>query len=379
MKLLRLALVAALLFSAAVFADDDEDRGNKERDFKNFEANKDGLKYESETKTGDRKDKYKLEVELRAGKENFGSRDGVLRVKYEYEGELETADVEIEEETEIKVRFLGIVEHAGDAAFTKGTAVRRAWPSDFLTAPATTPGQDDDEEERKTQIWSATGMTGDIADGQMTATASSSLTFPGEATPTVVEFIGHASTMRRMVGNATAVVPIRPTDFKFDVHVVDWPWANDDSRLSLLFKIDSEYEFEEEHEDREGNDDDDDDDKPKNALVGGRAGAGARDGGIEQRPAFFWEPTILVDGASRNVLSSPLDLEQDDDDESEDPNGSTKWISFSYDGAAGTAGEIFWDPSVTAFYSKPAPADSAANGFATAAALAGAAVVALVA
>ena len=127
-----------------------------------------------------------------------------------------------------------------------------------------------------------------------------------------------------------------------------------------MFKLDTEYELESAHEDRhEGQDDDDDEDD--NALVGGRVGESAS--GEPLQPAFFWESVIEVDGVDRKVVASNL-VTNVTGDASEDPNGQVKWISFTYDGAASQASNIYWDPTLTGYYVEAAsvPADTTTEG-----------------
>ena len=268
--------------------DDDEDEDGVEDEFEDenerevkVEYDEDEIKIESELKNGENKDQFQIKVE--AGDD--------LGIKLEYQSEITTDGVEFESELEFKVVFKSLIEFID----LDGNGI---YNSD----------NDTEIQEYKLEDFSPIEYTPIIQlDG-------STLHYLNVSTVDYV-FTAHIYIAGEFM-DVNSVL-LTPTQIKIDIEISNFNYINDDSQLALYTKLESKNEFEE----------------------GDEIGDIVTEEGVTTEmngfmAGFTWAETALVDDTVMNVLTTPIDTDDDD------PNDKKMYIIYP----RGT--HIYHDPRI---------------------------------
>jgi len=125
---------------------------------------------------------------------------------------------------------------------------------------------------------------------------------------------------------------ITPTETKFDIEISDFNYLNGTSQLALYTKLESEIEYEEE----------DHTEDEKEGYASNEEGVIIKH--LDYAGAFTWKENAMIDGVSKRVLTSTIEV--DDEDENEQK------IYLNYPRGS----HIYHDPKVGVVLLTPFPA-----------------------
>jgi len=250
--------------------DDDDDDGvdddyedENEREVK-VEYSDNEIQIESQLKTGDTKDEFQIKVE--AGDD--------LGIKLEYESETIVDAVETELELEFKVVFKSLIEFIdmdGNGIYNtdNDTEIQEYKIEDFNPIEYTPILQPD----------------------------NSTLHYLNISTVDNV-FTAHLFVAGEFMDFNTTI--LTPTEVKIDIEITDFPYLNDSSQLAVYTKLETEYEMEE----------DDETEDEELGYVENEGGVVTEMNGF--MADFTWAETALIDGTVMDVLTTPIDTDDDD-------------------------------------------------------------------
>ncbi len=218
-------------------------------------------KFEKEDALGEIENKFKIEFET--GEE--------VEIKLEYEQESETAEGEFETELEQEVEFDSIIEFVdsnNNSIFDKGEEV-------FVYSL---------DRRSFNPISYTTGITVNNVTEHIIST---------QTTDGVLKITLHAVGEFANIENQL----VKPTEIKIDLEINNFPYTNDSSKLAMKIKIESTMEIETEK----------------------RAEGGEEEVKIKSTSNFegffSWKKTALIDGVEKEVLSTSLEQDPDEDSE----------------------------------------------------------------
>ncbi len=243
-------------------SDDVEDDNERELEM-NFEPKHAAI--ESQLKNGDNKDKIKLEVE---------TGDDGIKIKVEYSSESESSETELE----FKVKFQTIYEFTdvdGNLIFNESI----------------------DEIEQEYRLENFTP----IQYSPMLQPDNSTLHYFNASTADGV-FTVHFYLSEEFQSVQEQI--LTPTEMKFDIEILDFPYQSPTSLLALHTKLEAEVEYEEEDETED----------EENGYAENEKGVSLEMNG--QSGFFSWAEYANIDGVDQLVTSSPVE-EDDDADEQE--------------------------------------------------------------
>ncbi|MHA1228551.1 MAG: hypothetical protein ACTSPV_17620 [Candidatus Hodarchaeales archaeon] len=250
---------------------DDEEEEVNEREVK-FEVQNDQVKIESELRTGETRDKIKIEFET----------SSEPKFRYEYRSRTEMIDFDLE----FKVRLYGLIEYVDSN-------------SDGIY------NESDDQIVQEMKFESMEFLPIEYTE-QKTGTNTTIYIFNTTTTDGVFNVIFY------VVGEFALIDGMlnTPTEIKIDIGIHNFPYKNDSSALALQIKLESKTEYEEENE-------------SEDEKKGYASDESAVETTINNFTGFFsWSNQVLVDNQNQTVLASPV---QEDDI---DPNEQKLYLNY---------------------------------------------------